>query len=556
MTCRVILVIFIFGYSAALHGGPIEITGNRHFSDKEMLNLIDFSQANDALGAEITKLYRKEGYFGASVRGISILPDGAKEIELQEGKPSKVARVEIQVSPQDTKVILETLMSELTGKISSEANLNDFAGKCIELMSENGMPFASGHWREFEFDEEGNLSLSYRILSGPQSHVAGARFSGIRRTRRESLRRRLEYAPGELFSETKAAASDKSIDRMPYIDIAGRFEIESFADGESIYVLHQIIERPSTRFDGAGGFVSTKGSESLVGRLDLEFGDILGTGRAFGFNWNRKDKWSNELRVNYLEPYLLNSSIDLRLEASQTDKDTSFIKIVGKAGLLHAFKSGLAGGVWFGIDRTTPEKSTETIQSTGQFVTGVFDFDRADEAANPRAGYGISSVINYKFRRNESYDSSRQDYSGKIVSAGTELRYFIGISKRIALALKANAWGIVAEDGRVPLDEMRFLGGIEDLRGYADGRFPAYRFAMLSVEPRILTGAGSRIYAFTDLAEIKSSQYGSSNYRFYPDYGLGVVAPSALGQFRIEIGWGKSGFPSEGVLNFGLVGRF
>ena len=41
---------------------------------------------------------------------------------------------------------------------------------------------------------------------------------------------------------------------------------------------------------------------------------------------------------------------------------------------------------------------------------------------------------------------------------------------------------------------------------------------------------------------------------------IGVFAQdlmvNVLGQFKLEIGWGKTGFPSDAIFNFGLAGRF
>jgi outer membrane protein assembly factor BamA len=343
---------------------------------------------------------------------------------------------------------------------------------------------------------------------------------------------------------------------MPYVDIAAPFDIRPFADGDSSYIVYKIRETPSTRFDGAGGFTSGEGRDSFVGRLELEFGDIMGTGRAFGFRWNRKDRWSNELSLNYLEPYLLDSNFDLRIEFAQVDRDTSFIKSSGRVGFSRSFRAGLSGNLWFGVERTVPESNSAIPRASARFVEVAFDFDRTDRPANPRSGYGLSSNVGYKYRTNTASDSVALDPPRKITTTGTGARFFLGLRKRFVMAFRAEAWGVVTSDGRVPADELAYLGGFEKLRGYAERRFPAYRYFLASIEPRLITGEDSRVYAFVDLAQINNSQYESSRYKFYPGYGLGAVAPSALGQLRLEIGWGKTGFPGEGVLNFGIVGRF
>jgi outer membrane protein assembly factor BamA len=343
---------------------------------------------------------------------------------------------------------------------------------------------------------------------------------------------------------------------MRYVDLAAPFEIRPFFDGDSCYIVYNIRELPSTKFDGAGGLVAVAGKETVVGRLDLEFGDIMGTGRAFNLKWNKKDKWSSELSVGYLEPFLLQSDFDLRLEISQRDLDSSFIKSSGQIGFVRSFHSGLSGHLWLGAERTVPEPHSDLVRSNSRFVGLEFDYDKTDDPLNPKSGYGLSSSVEYKNRTNSISDSIAPDLPHKITTADMKARYFGKISRRAVLAIQGRAGGVVSSDGVVPRDEFFYLGGFDNLRGYAEKRFPAYRYFMVSLEPRLLTGDFSRIYTFVDIAQIKGSQNQSSEYNFYPGYGVGVMAPSAIGQFKLEIGWGKTGFPDDGVVNFGLAGQF
>jgi len=545
----VLFTIFILWLP--INARAIEISGNSRFSDDQIRGQITPSLPDDSIAARIKTMYRKAGYFN-----IAILPDGDREIIIHEGKPAIIAAVSVEINPPDSLVSFDDLVSELTGEAASEDNFNRFAESCISRMSEMGRPFASGRWREFNMNPDGNIAASLSILPGPESRITGTIFEGLKRTRPRNLLRTLTYMPGQLYSESEVSESERLINRMTYIDIAAPFEIRPFSDGDSCYIAYHIRELPSTRFDGAAGFASTAGREVFVGRMELAFGDIMGTGRSFGFSWNRKDRWSNELSLNYLEPYLFQTDFDLRLEISQIDRDTSFIKTTGRVGLLRSFRSGLAGSLWLGLERTVPEPTSDIAQSDARFVTVEFDYDRTDEPLNPRAGYGMSSSVGYKYRTNTVSDSNATDSARKITTAGMGGRYFLAVSGQFVLAFSCQAWGVVSSDGLVPRDEFSYLGGFDKLRGYAGKRFPAYRYFLASFEPRIITGQGSRIYLFTELAQIKDSQNQSSDYRFYPGYGLGAVAPSALGQFKLEIGWGKTGFPGEGVLNFGLVGQF
>jgi outer membrane protein assembly factor BamA len=544
-----LFAIFWIGSASA-----VEILGNRVFSDRELVGSIDLSAPDDSIASAISDIYRAAGYYNVE---IEISPESSvgKEISIAEGHPTRIESLVVDAVPPIKGIGFDDLIEDALRNPASEANLNNFAESAIARMAEAGRPYASGQWRDFELTPEGDLNAVFRILPGPKGFVAGSKFSGIKRTRPAYLRRKLAYHVGGTFSETKIIESERAINRLPYVDIAAPYDIEPFADGESLYVVHNVAELPSTRFDGAAGVANSSGKDVFLGRLDVEFGDIVGTGRAFGLRWNRKDRWSNELALRYLEPYALGSLFDFIAEASQADQDTLFIKTSFTAGLRREFQSGLTAGVGVGLERTVPEQAPEITRSTARFARVAFGFDSTDQPDNPRIGYAISSTLNYRLRHNAE-DSISADLAERITSAGMRLWYYKAFTRRFVVAISAGGWGIISEDGRVAVDELAFLGGPDNLRGYMERRFPAYRYALGVIEPRLLTGKGSRIYAFLDLAQIKSSQTSSSDYTFYPGFGAGAVAPSALGQFKIEIGWGKTGFPDEGVLNFGLAGQF
>jgi hypothetical protein len=94
------------------------------------------------------------------------------------------------------------------------------------------------------------------------------------------------------------------------------------------------------------------------------------------------------------------------------------------------------------------------------------------------------------------------------------------------------------------------------LRGYTEEQIPAYRYLIFTLEPRLITGKYDRVYLFGDFGLIKGAPDRDLDYTFKPGYGFGLVSRSAIGQLKVEIGWGDEGFPSEAVFNFGIMGSF
>ncbi len=544
-----IISLALFGH---VQGGSVKITGNRLFSEKDLSRFMDKGQNDNLSIARVESLYQQQGYFGATVKIDSINNAGNKNIVIDEGGASRIKRVSIELIPPDSSLNLGEIVNGFSGQIASETNLNSLADQCVAFMAENGMPFAGAQWRDFQFDSDGAVLASMRIVTGPRTHIKSVLYRGLKRSKVETLNRALSVQPGDLYRESDVRSSEKLIGQMPYLRVVSPFQVEPVADGDSCQVIYNVRELPSTMFDGAAGLTSVKGKSTFVGRANLLFGDILGTGRAFGLRWNRKDRFSSELQLTYLEPYVLNSSFELKLEAHQVDRDSLFIESGGSVGLAHEFGSGLGGSLNLAISRTVPETGSKVASSTGRAVGVQFDYSDIDRADNPTSGYAIITGLSHKSRTNQNADSL--NLPSQISSAGVDLRYFARISRRFVTAFAITSWGVVSNDGQIPADELHYIGGFESLRGYAEKQIPAYRYAIATIEPRLITGPESRVYLFTDFGEIRNMQV--RKYSFFPGYGIGFVAPTALGQFKLEVAWGKTGFPSDAILNFGLAGRF
>jgi outer membrane protein assembly factor BamA len=538
----------------AIDSHAIEMDGNTHISRNELLTGISNTISDDSLIAHIKYLYQQAGYFGVRVSPTELNKRGEKSITVIEGHRANIEKIDIELLPANNKIQLSGIASELKGQAASQENLDYFASQCIDYLAENGMPYASGSWSDFSFSPKGNLVAKFRVVTGPATYIARIKFRGLKRTRKGVLDRQIRLKPGVWFRQSQIKEAETLLDNMPYLEIKAPFTIEPTASEDSCNIVFNLKENPSTRFDGVAGLSSTGGKSNFVGKLDLELGDILGTGRAFEFNWNRKDRRSSELRVSYYEPYLLKSSLDLNLAAYQVDRDTLYITYGGSVGLSHKFASGLLGSLAFTIARTVPEDSSIVIASTSRMVSAKFEYDHTDLRENPREGYDISSTLDYKYRSNRFDSLLQAPLPTKLTSVGFEIYNYTPLSKRFVAAVKLTYWGIVANDAQPPPDELAYIGGFDNLRGYTGKRFPAERYGLVSLEPRIITGKYSRTYLFGDLAIIDSGPMGENHHEY--GYGLGLAAPSMLGQFKLEIAWGKAGFPSDAIINFGLAGKF
>jgi outer membrane protein assembly factor BamA len=550
-----ILALLIFSNPILLKIGfaGIEIEGNRFFSDSELKESVNFVMPEDSISKAVIDLYRDSGFLSVAV---DWTPVGGKKktLRISEGSPTLVGDISVEIIP-DTLGIFSDLIDETKGKRTSAALFTRFAELAISRLADMGMPFAKGEWTEFEFSENNRLKTTLKIIPGPTCHISLFIYDGISRTKPATIMRSTQLDIGDLYRESMVVESEKLIDRMPYLEIVSPFELSISRGGDSCEVIYKINELPSTRFDGAAGYVGSDNRSEFIGRIDLVFGDILGTGRSFGLFYNRKDRISGEIRVDYVEPFILGSRFDLSLEAFQIDRDSLFIETGGRAGFTYRFRRGLNAGISFAVRRVEPETGASLSSSTGRSVKVDFKFDQTDFPVNPRSGYSIGSEIDYRFRSNRQVIQGESPPT-KMTAAGLDGSLYAGLTKRMVIAFRFAGWGVIDADGVVPVDELKFIGGFGSLRGYADQRFAAYRYGIATVEARLLIGRQSRAYLFGDFGAIRGSQDPQDDYAFRPGYGAGLLSPTALGLFKVEIGWRENKFPSEAIISFGVAGAF
>lgn len=508
-----------------------------------------------AISNYLLAVYGNEGYFNARIEKSYTDRSGDTVFVVDEGRPSAIAAIELNISPEDVLNQVAGYRDNFIGLRASQAVLGQFAVGSVRLLADSGFPFARGEWTGFTLNEKGDVIASFRIIPGPRSIISGLKFKGNKRTRPSTLDKASELTTGKPYSESAVVRSEKMIGKLPYVDIESPYSIETSPSGDSCVVVYSVRELPSTKIDGFGGLVDINGKSDFIGQADIEFGDIFGSGRAFGLFWNRKDPRSKELRLRYLEPFILNSGMDMELEVSQIDRDTLYIATSGTVRLLHDFGVELRGTAYFSVERTTPETGSDISTSLKKAVGVEFSYTRTDFEPNPSSGYEFGSELEYKYRNNESVTAGQSPPSD-ITSAGVKTSVYIPLMRRMVASSTFQGWGIVSANGVATADDYRFIGGIKNLRGYTEQQFPAYRYAILSLEPRLLTGRYSRAYLFGDLGFIKGSQESGADFKFKPGYGFGLVSGSGTGQIKVEIGWGDRKFPSGAVLNIGLGGRF
>jgi outer membrane protein assembly factor BamA len=291
-------------------------------------------------------------------------------------------------------------------------------------------------------------------------------------------------------------------------------------------VVVPVEEAHASRFDGVIGAAREGG---ITGMLDLALENIAGTGRAAGLRWAGLGAAGTEYEARYREPALFGRALDAAalLEAHVVDSlftRTRWAASFGvRAGLRGRASLAFAhtGTTYGGVARGTNSTWTTSLGLSWRALT---------PAANPRAGFAAALTGEGGARREET--PGLPDLKRRLVRGAVRLEGALPRGANAAWYAAARVEGAGLGGTTFPVEELRYVGGGEGLRGHRDRAFAGSRVAAFSVEHRWINDPfGGRAYFFAD----------GAHHRLDQPLAAGTAAPgsTALALARTELsgGW-------------------
>jgi hypothetical protein len=359
------------------------------------------------------------------------------------------------------------------------------------------------------------------------------------------------------------AALDEARARLLESDLfvsVGPLSVQPSSPGRA-RVVAPVVENRSSRFEGAVGLQS---DGSPTGLIDLALGNIGGSGRDAGARWAGYGGGRSDYAANYREPTLFGSGVDaaVALEAQMMDSLYTQTRwsLAADARLASRARAGAtvrhSGSVYTGA----AQGSSGTLS-----VEGRFQLDRLEPRWNPVRGFDFRLGVEAG-RRSESAPGierwSRRLFRGSLFC---EAARPTGASRALYASLRAER--VSLGEGPFPVEELRYVGGSEGLRGHADRAYAGDRIVAMSLEHRWISRTpGARSYLFLDAARhsldgpVQAGSAGSTasssslaRTQLSPGwefgYGAGLRSPLAAGTVGIELGFAPGASVREGMLH-------
>jgi hypothetical protein len=259
------------------------------------------------------------------------------------------------------------------------------------------------------------------------------------------------------------------------------------------HVVIPVEESSSSQFEGALGVAP---GEGLTGRVDLGLGNIGGTGRAAGARWVGFGDGRSLYALRYKEPSLFGRAFDASLALDADLADSLF--------------SHTSWSVAFGGRPAPRTRAEAALEKSGTVYTGLYrgssstwslrgglGWEGLAPVPNPTRGVSVSLDAEGG-RRTDAFpgfeETRRGVWRGRALLASAAS---LGGSRVLFGSVRAEE--VRLGDGDFPIEELRYLGGSEGLRGHRDRAFAGNRILAMTLEHRWITDPrGGRAYFFVD----------------------------------------------------------
>jgi outer membrane protein insertion porin family len=548
----------------------IRISGNTAFDDekirKQMLTRLPGFREKGLFVPEtleddlnmIKALYQKHGYMDVEVgKEVTWSEDrtrAAIHVEIHEGVQTLVSSVRVSgvtlVSEKEVSEAIRLKPGEPFRKYMIRSDENALSA----LIAEKGYPYINVQGDFSLSADHSQAQVGYTVDEGPYVEMGQAYYAGNLRTKEKILQNELGIQEGEPFSLIRMLQGQRNIRNLELFNAVEFKEIGLKEKEEKINLFVAVEEKKPYFLQVGGGYDSERGF----------FGHTrIGDHNLFGSN---KDGWvgGEVSQIGYRgesgirEPRLLGSRISATLGAS-AERREEFNQDFGTktygSSLLFERKwfQHLTAGLGLRYDRREQFRRDSDGLGPDALVddddvfaprsilvtTPSLIYDSRDSLIRPRKG----TLCQLSVDLSKGLSNELDDF----IKYRLDLRYYWTPLHRLTFAWLGRA-GYIDPYGsmdRVPDDQLFFLGGTSDVRGFEENmlRYDANRDPVGgrsavagSVEARVDLGRNFELTGFYDAGTVRESYDETSSNEFRDSVGLGLRYMTAVGPIGLLYG--------------------
>ena len=318
------------------------------------------------------------------------------------------------------------------------------------------------------------------IVRGPPVTFERIEVRGNTKTRDKVIRRELEVAEGELFSETKLENSRRRVTALGYFE---RVDVstEQGSAPDKMHVYFEVGERPTGTFQVGAGFSSI---ENFIATAQIQQANLFGNGQSLSLQ-AQVSSLRQLVNLRFVEPYFLDSQFTLSTDLfDQLRRFTDFSQRSRGGALSLGYPLSApelrAAVTYTGtLDEVSTTPETTLLGGTSS-RNSVFSQLPLANLFNDGFTSSIRPSVSYDTRDNRLFPTSglylniSSEWATAALASENEFirnkwtgRFYYPLFSGLVLKLNTEAGLVTSPKAEgVPIFARFFLGGILDVRGF------------------------------------------------------------------------------------------
>lgn len=496
-------------------------------------------------------------------------PDGVSVsliLKINEGKPAFVSSLEFEGLNALHRTEAEKVIKLKNGDPFIPEVLEQGIQALLKLYESSGYPFAKVDLRDVRFTESGDsveTHILLRVEEGALARISQLRVEGNSTTKTSVIAREARLTEGELFRGDQTLKVQQRLERMQLFSSVSVPELYMNNDG-TMGLAVKVVEGNPNRFDGIVGYVpagSSAGGGYVTGLVDVQFRNILGTGRKLAARWFRETQSSQEIDLRYREPWVASLPVNTDLAFLQRKQDSTYIRNTYdvRAELMATDQLNL--GVVLTSDRVLPTEgygARVTSESRTISVGVSISYDSRNDPVTPTGGFEYRTEYHTGVKNDQRSVQGTTSNRNSTQELLFDFDYVLSFIQKQVVVLSLH--GRDFRSAGVELSDLYRLGGANTLRGYREGQFLGSRIAWSNLEYRLLEGQRSYAFGFFDLGYVLTPDRPDAGLTKSElnriGYGLGIRLDTPLGLIGVSLAFGEGDTFSTAKLHIRLANEF
>ncbi len=435
--------------------------------------------------------------------------------------------------------------------------------RLLDYFGNHGYPFAAV-WLDSISVGQGQARAQLRVDRGPLILIKALKAEGEAKISPAFLGSYLGIKPGAAYDNGKVLRIRNRLRELPFLNLAQDPTV-NFLDGKATINL-KLDKRQASRFDFVIGVLpqNPAGREEnnrnllVTGTFNAELQNQFGLGERIFAKFEQLRPETQQLQLEFNYPYVLGFPFGTDLRFSLYKRDTSFLDLDLDVGLQYLFEGGNYLKAFWNNRSSTLLTINERQLQQGILPPSLdvqnasfgleYALQRLDYRFNPRKGWAAFVRGSAGLRRIERnnrvvelgygqlYDSLElRSFQYKL---GARLEGYLPLFSRSTLkgGLQGNA---IFSAVPVYFNEQSRIGGNRLLRGFDEESIFATRYALATLEYRLLIGQNSYLYAFADYAYVEDKTAVRDITDRPYGFGAGITFETGAGLFGVSLAYGK-----------------